>query len=220
MTNILIYNIVEKSKYHLQKLVDGFYDHFQDDMQGVVINEYSEIFLKATYWQKKMQNSFRFNPEKGDFDIIKEEIVSVAEFGIEIEDKKLLIFGNKQMAQRIITLIGIVSENAFSITEFVIDIEKLVRGICEKTGIILVKMRLTDITIEKGVMVNCSVNLLTQDEPKDLALKYVNNIAVVTFRLEKTFTNIAVYKSGKFSIGKADNDEKDELIQSIIQIIR
>lgn len=69
-------------------------------------------------------------------------------------------------------------------------------------------------------MVNCSVNLLTQDEPKDLALKYVNNIAVVTFRLEKTFTNIAVYKSGKFSIGKADNDEKDELIQSIIQIIR
>ena len=124
------------------------------------------------------------------------------------------------MAQRIITLIGIVSENAFSITEFVIDIEKLVRGICEKPGIVLVKMRLTDITIEKGVMVYCSVNLLTQDEPKDLALKYVNNIAVVTFRLEKTFTNIAVYKSGKFSIGKADNDEKDELIQSIIKIIR
>lgn len=220
MTNIIIYNIVEKNEYHLQKLVEGFDDFFQDDVQGIVINEYSEIFLKATYWQKKMQNRYRFNPEKGDFDIVMEEIVSVAEFGIEIEDKKLLIFGNKQMAQRIITLIGIVSENAFSITEFVIDIEKLVRGICEKPGIVLVKMRLTDITIEKGVMVNCSVNLLTQDEPKDLALKYVNNIAVVTFRLEKTFTNIAVYKSGKFSIGKADNDEKDELIQSIIKIIR
>ena len=81
-------------------------------------------------------------------------------------------------------------------------------------------MRLTDITIEKGVMVNCSVNLLTQDEPRELALKYVNNIVVIAFRLEKMVANITVYKSGKFSIGKVDNDERDELIQSIVQIIR
>ena len=84
MTNIIIYNIVEKNEYHLQKLVEGFDDFFQDHVQGIVINEYSEIFLKATYWQKKMQNRYRFNPEKGDFDIVMEEIVSVAEFGIEI----------------------------------------------------------------------------------------------------------------------------------------
>lgn len=32
-------------------------------------------------------------------------------------------------------------------------------------------------------------------------------------------TNITVYKSGKFSIGKADYDERDKLIQSIVQII-
>jgi hypothetical protein len=217
MTNIIIYNIVQKNKYHLQKLVDAFDGYFQDDTQGVVINEYNENFLKATYWQKKMQSSYRFNPEKRDFDVVKEEIVNFADFGIEIEDKKLLIFGNKQMAQRIITLIGIVSENAYSITEFFIDIEKLVRRICEKTSIVLVKMRLTDITIEKGVMVNCSVNLLAQDEPKELALKYVNNIVVIAFRLEKMVANITVYKSGKFSIGKVDNDE---LIQSIIQIVR
>ena len=220
MTNVIIYNIVQSSKYRLQKLVDAFDSYFQDDTQGIVINEYSENFLKATYWQKKMQNSYRFNPEKRDYDVMKEEIVTVAEFGIEIEDKKLLVFGNKQMAQRIITLLGVVSENAYSITEFVIDIEKLVRGICKKNSVVLVKMRLTDITIEKGVMVNCSVNLLAQDEPRELALKYVNNIVVITFRLEKMVANITVYKSGKFSIGKVDNDERDELIQSIVQIIR
>lgn len=32
--------------------------------------------------------------------------------------------------------------------------------------------------------------------------------------------NITVYKSGKFSISKVDDDAKDELIQSIIQIVR
>ena len=79
-----------------------------------------------------MQNSYRYNPEKRDFDVMKEEIVTIAEFGIEIKDKKLLVFGNKWMAQRIITLLGTVLENAYSITEFVIDIEKLVRGMCKK----------------------------------------------------------------------------------------
>lgn len=44
MTNIIIYNIVEKNEYHLQKLVEGFDDFFQDDVQGIVINEYSEFF--------------------------------------------------------------------------------------------------------------------------------------------------------------------------------
>ena len=132
MVNVIIYNIIQKNKYPLQKLIDDFENRIQDSTQGIVINEYSEKFLKATFWQKKMQKSYRFNPEKRDFDIIEEEIVSIADFGVEIEDKKLLVFGNKQMAQRIITLISVVSENAYLITECIINIEKFVQKICEK----------------------------------------------------------------------------------------
>ena len=167
-----------------------------------------------------MQKSYRFNPEKRDFDIIEEEIVSIADFGVEIEDKKLLVFGNKQMAQRIITLISVVSENAYLITECIINIEKFVQKICEKSDVKLVKMKLVDITIEKGVMVNCSVNLMAQDNPITLVLKYARNIVVIAFRLGEIAANITVYKSGKFSISKVDDDAKDELIQSIIQIVR
>ena len=220
MVNVIIYNIIQKNKYTLQKLIDDFENRIQDSTQGIVINEYSEKFLKATFWQKKMQKSYRFNPEKRDFDIIEEEIVSIADFGVEIEDKKLLVFGNKQMAQRIITLISVVSENAYLITECIINIEKFVQKICEKSDVKLVKMKLVDITIEKGVMVNCSVNLMAQDNPITLVLKYARNIVVIAFRLGEIAANITVYKSGKFSISKVDDDAKDELIQSIIQIVR
>lgn len=220
MTNVIIYNIIQKKEYHLLKLVDDFENWFQDNTQGIVINEYSEKFLKATFWQKKMQRNYKFNPERRDFDIIEEEIVFFADFGVEVEDKKLLVFGNKQMAQRIITLIGIVSENAYSITEFVFNIEKLVRKICEKPNVKLVKIKLVDIAIEKGVMVNCSVNLMAQDDPVTLTLKYVKSIVAIAFRLGEISANITVYKSGKFSLSKVDDNEKDELIQNIMQIVR
>ena len=220
MTNVILYNIIQKNDYHLQKLVDDFEGYFHDGTQGIIINEYSEKFLKAMFWQKRTQKSHRFNPEKREFDIIEEEIVTVADFGVEIEDKKLLVFGNKQMAQKIITLIGIVSGNAYSITEFVINIEKLVQRICEKPDVKLIRMKLADITIEKGVMVNCSVSLFSQDDPISLTLKYVNNIVVIAFKLGEISANITVYKSGKFSISKVGDDEKDELIQNIIHIVR
>lgn len=124
------------------------------------------------------------------------------------------------MAQKIITLIGIVSGNAYSISEFVINIEKLVQRICEKPDVKLIRMKLADITIEKGVMVNCSVSLFSQDDPISLTLKYVNNIVVIAFKLGEISANITVYKSGKFSISKVDDEEKDELIQNIIRIVR
>ncbi|MPN56670.1 hypothetical protein SDC9_204360 [bioreactor metagenome] len=60
---------------------------------------------------------------------------------------------------------------------------------------------------------------MAQDEPKELALKYVNNIVVISFRLEDITSNITVYKSGKFSIGRVSEDEKDELIENIIRIV-
>lgn len=220
MVNVIIYDFTQKNKYPLQKLVDDLESKIQDETQGVIINEYDEKFLKARFWQKKIQKSHRFNPERRDFDIIEEEIVSIADFGVEIEDKKLLVFGNKQMAQRIITLISVVSENAYLITECAVNIEKFVQRICEKSDVKLVKMRLVDITIEKGVMVNCSVNLMAQDDPITLALKYAHNIIVIAFRLGGIAANITVHKSGKFSISKVDDDSKDELIQSIINTVR
>ena len=219
MINVIIYSIIQKNNYQLQKLADDLGNWFRDDTQGIVINEYSEKFLKATFWQKKMQKRYKFNPEKKDFDAIEEEMVSIADFGVEVEDKKLLVFGNKQMAQRIITLISVVSGNAYLITEFNINIEKLLQRICEKSDVKLVKMRLVDITIEKGVIVNCSVNLMAQDDPIALALKYAQNIVVIVFRLGEIAANITVYKSGKFSISKVDDDEIDELIQNIIHIV-
>ena len=73
--------------------------------------------------------------------------------------------------------------------------------------------------MEKGVLVNCSINLATQDEPKQLALKYIKNIVVVSFRLSKIPANVSIYRNGKFSVSKISDEEKDEMVKKIIEII-
>lgn len=219
MMSVIIYKISQEKNQSIQKLVDSLIAYFQDETQGVVINEYSEDFLKATYWQKKKQKGYQYNYEKGDFDVIEEEVISAANFGIELKDEKLLVFGNKQMSQKIITIIGVASGNAYSITEFNISIEKLVNRVCSEQDVTLMKMKLSDITLEQGVLVNCAVDLTAQDNPKLLALKYIRNITVIAFKLANIATNITVYKSGKFSIGKILEEEKDEVIKKIIHIV-
>lgn len=215
---MILYDFVQNKEYTLKKFVDDYGDSALDDSQGIIFHEYDDEFLKATYWQRKKRKEYKYNIEKKEFEEIEEEIVNVAEFGIQVRERKMLVFGNKQMAQRIITLIGITSQNAYSITEYVVDIEKLVDRICQNDSIELLKMKLIDITLDKGLLVNCNVNLLNQDNPSDIARKYVSNIIVISFRFEKINTNITVYKTGKISLSKISDDDKEEIIQRIIRI--
>lgn len=218
MANMLLYDFAQNREYTLKRFVDDYGESALDDSQGIIIHEYDDDFLKATYWLRKKRKEYKYNIEKKEFEEVEEEFVDVAEFGIQVQERKMLVFGNKQMAQRIITLIGITSKNAYSITEYDVDIEKLVERICKNDSIELLKMKLIDITIDKGLLVNCNVNLLNQDNPTDIARKYVSNIVVISFRFEMSNTNITVYKTGKISLSKISDDDKEEIIQRIIRI--
>lgn len=59
--NVIIYKISREKNQSIQNLVDALMAYFTDETQGVVINEYSEDFLKATYWQKKKQKGYQYN---------------------------------------------------------------------------------------------------------------------------------------------------------------
>ncbi|KMO86434.1 hypothetical protein AB840_08190 [Megasphaera cerevisiae DSM 20462] len=219
MTQVIVYEIEQKENYSLQQLVNSFCDFGTVDDQGIIVNEYDSKFIKATYWKQKVKRERRYNLEKRDFEFIEEQIVDVADFVIQLMDKKLLVLGNKQMAQRIITLIGITSDNSYIISEYIIDIEKIINKICNETEIYLLKVELMDIPIEKDILVNCSVNLEIHDNPKSIILKYVKNTTVISFMIAGLATPINIYKHGKFSIGKIDEDDKDEIIQKIIKMM-
>ncbi len=216
--NIILYSLVQKEEYGLKKLVDDFMHVAQDDTQGIHIQEYDDTFLKATYWQKKGRKEYKYNIDKKIFEAIEEEVINVASFGIQVSEEKLLVFGNKLMAQKIITLIGIASKNSYSITEYTINIKNLVNRICEDKSIELVRMKLTDIILDKGLLVNCVVNLLTQDNPTEIVMRYIGNIIVLSFKFKEIKANVTVYKSGKFSINKIEIDDEDEIIQKIVKI--
>lgn len=218
MENIILYNLFQSKEYSLKKFVDDYGEKMKDDSQGIIFNEYDDDFLKATYWQRKKKKEYKYSLEEKRFEEIEEEIVNIAEFGIQVQERKLLIFGNKQMAQRIITLIGIISKNAYSITEYFINIEKLVDRICKSGNIDLLKMKLTDIVLDKGLLVSCNVNLKNQDNPQTIVFKYICNIVVISFKFDKINTNITVYKTGKIVLSKILDDDRDELIQKIIKI--
>lgn len=218
MINVILFSLAQNNDYSLKRLVDDLEMVTQDDTQGIHVQEYDDTFLKATYWQKKYRKGYRYNIEIKDFEVVEEEIVNIADFGIQIFEGKLLVFGNKQMAQKIITIIGIASKNSYVITEYVINTENLVKRICKNKDIELIKMKLVDITLDKGLLVNCDVNLLTQDSPTEIVMRYISNIVVISFKFEKMLSNITIYKSGKFSISKIDIEDKDEMIQKIIEI--
>ena len=219
MINVILYDIRQQEGYSLNKLVDSIVQLGQDDTQGIIVHECDEIFLKASYWRKRIRKENRYNFKTQEFDLVEDEIVDISEFGIQIKDRKLLIFGSKQMAQRIITLIGLLSKNSYSITEHIIDIGNISKKICIMPEIKLLKMKLIDITIDKEVLVDCNVNLMIQDRPETVVLKYADNIIQVSFKIEGVDGRISVYKSGRFSITKLPEGERDELIQKIIQIV-
>ena len=219
MTNMMLYQIKSKENVDLSQLAEHIKDTVNDEVQGVIVREYDDSFLKATYWKKKIRRESRYNIDRHEFELFEEEIVNVADFVIQMEEAKLLIFGSKDMAQRIITIIGVASKNLFLISEFIINIEKLLHKISLEKQIELLKMKLIDIPIEKNILVSCNVNLSAQDEPYEIALKYVNNIMVISFKLKQIPVAVTIYKSGKISIGKISEDEQDELVHIIMQIV-
>lgn len=218
MANLILYDFVQSREYTLIQLVNDYGERIQDDFQGVLFREYDNEFLKATYWQRKMRKGYKYSVEKEKFEEMEEEIISVAEFGIDVLKKKLFIFGNKHMAQRIVTLIGMISQYSYSITEYIVDMEKLVNRICKSESIELLKMKLSDIVIEHGLLANCDVSLMNQDNPSGIALRYIANIIVFSFILENINTVVTVYKTGKISINKITDNDKEEIVQKIIQL--
>ena len=219
MINVILYEISQQEGYSLEKLVDSFMQMGNDDVQGIIVREYDEFFLKASYWRRKLRKEKRYNFQTKDFYNVKEEIVDISVFDMQIKERKLLIFGNKQMAQRIITLIGLLSQNSYSITEHIIDIGSISKKICVMPEIKLLKVKLIDIIIDKEVIVDCNIDLMIQDRPEDIVLKYADNIIQVSFKIDGVDGKISIYKSGRFSATKLHEEERDELIQKIIQIV-
>ena len=142
MANLILYDFIQIKEYTLKKFVDDYEKKMQDTFQGVIFHEYDNNFLNATYWKRKVRKGYKYSVEKERFEEMEEEIVSVAEFGIDVAGKKLFIFGNKQIAQRIVTLIGIISQYSYSITEHIIDMEKIVNRVCQNENTELLKIKL------------------------------------------------------------------------------
>lgn len=219
MENIILYEFEYSSPYSLKKLVDDYGEMEIDDSQGFIFKEYDENFLRAIYWQKKKYKNHKYNINTQEFEEITEETINVAEFYIQVNERKLIVFGSKMLAQKIVTLLGVVSKYAYSITEYFIDIEKLVNKLCIDEMIIFQKMKLTDIIIDREILVNCSVNLKNLDNPREVVEHYIKNIVVISFRLNPTVTNITVYNTGKVTMGKIAEDEKDEVLRQILKIV-
>ena len=144
MTNMILYEFVKNKKYTLKNLANDYEKNLQDDMQGIIFSEYDEEYMRATYWLRKKKKEYKYNIDKRQFEEAEEEVINIAEFEIQVNKTKLIVFGTKQMAQRIITLIGIISKNAYAVSEYIVDVNMLVNEICNDNNIDLLKMKLKE----------------------------------------------------------------------------
>lgn len=60
----------------------------------------------------------------------------MTEFSIQTEYGKLIVWGSKTQAEKIVSMIGVVSKYAYSVTEYFINMEKLINKLCSYKMII------------------------------------------------------------------------------------
>lgn len=219
MENVILFKITKMKEYSIETLVNNFGDFIQDNAQGVIINDYSNDFVQATYWNQIIRKRQSYNLSEKKFNYIEEMIIDASDFMIRIDAERMVIFGGKSIAQRIITLLGIISGNSYIISRYVIDIRKVAENVCNNTNIKILKLKLVDVPIEKNVLVNCIVDLTIQENPKVLIKKYIDNINAISMNIKDINTTVTMYKNGRITVGKIVYGNIEDIVEKIFKII-
>ncbi len=219
MDNVILFKITKIKEYSIENLVNNFGNFIQDDTQGVIVNDYGNDFVQATYWNQIIRRRQSYNLSEKKFNYIEEIVIDASDFMIRIDAERMIIFGGKSIAQRIVTLLGIISGNSYIISRYIIDIRKTAENVCKNTNIKILKLKLVDIPIEKNILVNCIVDVTVQENPKALIEKYIDNINAISINIKDINTTVTIYKTGRITVGKIVYDNIEDIVEKIFKII-
>lgn len=194
-----------------------------DDANRFVFNEQNDSYISGCYLVQQTRNEVSYNVQENRFETVITNRLVVVKFEINLPNSILTIWGNKNIAQRLITLISQACNNQVVIDSYQVDFKKMLNRILSMGDITLSKMKLENVMIDSGINASCNVSLLNLDNAGALVKKYSDNISQISLILGDRFGDNAVsmtlFSSGSIVIYKDRDSISNEVIAQIQNIV-
>jgi dephospho-CoA kinase len=216
-----IYSFIPNEYFDIDKTVKKLMEK-NDPSSYSIINEQGENNVAGCFLAEQLRNEIKYNILENRFETQTVTKLNILKFDINTTSQSLIIWGNKDSAQRFITILAQAADNKVSIDLRTIDFKSLLDRIINNPSITLSRIKLNDIVIDNGVVANCSVNLGNLDNPKAIIAKYKDNITQLSIVLGKNefpddlAVAITIYSTGSISIFK----DRDSISGDIIDMIQ
>lgn len=203
---------LEEYAYELQKI--------SSDNEKFVINDCTDIWLDGYYVIEYIKNETRYNFLETKLEIIPVTVTSVAKFSIDLKNNLMDIWGNKNIALKLITALSLSMHSKVIIESITTDIKQAINLALLESDAKVLRVRIEDIIIDNGIIANCSVNLSGQENYGELLKKYIKNITQATLSVygddPENQISFTIYSSGAVVVYK----DKDEIENNALDIIK
>lgn len=191
-----------------------------NDKEKFVINDCTDFWLDGYYVIEYVKNESRYNFLETKIEIIPVTVTSIAKFCIDLKNNLMDIWGNKNIALKLITALSISMHNEVTIESISTDIKEAISLALLESNASVIKVKIEDIIIDNGIVANCSVNLSGQEDYKELLKKYIKNITQATLSVydeePENRISFTIYSSGSVVVYK----DKDEIEDNAFEIIK
>lgn len=191
-----------------------------NDNEKFVINDCTDLWLDGYYAIEYVKNETRYNFLDTKIETVPVTVTSVAKFSIDLKNNIMDIWGNKNIALKLITALSLSMHNEVIIESITTNIKEAINLAFIESDVNIIRVKIEDIIIDNGIVANCSVNLSGQDNYKELLKKYIKNITQATLSIyaeePENRISFAIYSSGAVVVYK----DKDEIEDNAFEIIK
>ncbi len=168
------------------------------------------------------RNEVSYNITENRFETVVTSRLAVVKFDIDLLKSVLTVWGNRSIAQRLVTLISQASKNQIIIEDYVVDFPKMVSRISDMDMLILSKMKLENVMIDSGISASCNVSLVNIEGANSLVKKYCDNISQLSIilgdRLSDSSVSLTFFSSGSIVVYKDRDNIPEEILTQIQEI--
>ncbi|WP_286335564.1 hypothetical protein [Bacteroides caecimuris] len=193
-----------------------------DEANRFVFNEQANQYISGCYLVQQTRNEITYNAQENRFESITTSKLVVAKFEVDLQKSALIIWGNRNIAQKLITLLSQACNNQVIIDVYQANFKRILQKLVKLEDITFSKMKLENVVIDHGITASCNISLVHLDDAKELVKKYSENISQLSLfignRLEENSVSLTLFSSGSIVIYKDRDSISDEIVAEIQHI--
>lgn len=181
------------------------------------VNEQIENYIGGCFIYESLCNKTVYNIAENKFETVMVPKQNIVKFDIFTNSGFMFLWGNRKAAALFVTTMEQASNHSIIIDYNNTDFKTMIKRLLIDKSAKFLKMKITDIIIENGIVANCSVNLSNHDDYLYLINKFIDNIVQMTVTIggESDSVSLALYSTGSVVVFKDRDDIDDEAMNSI-----